>query len=86
MIFSTGFCLQGLTSVGRKKALSILKKDNPKKILDVATGTADVAIMATKLLSPEKIIGIDISEGMLDFGRKKIKEANLQEIIEFANG
>ena len=77
--FLNRFLSAGIDISWRKKALSILKKDNPKRILDVA-------IMATKLLAPEKIIGIDISEGMLDFGRKKIKEANLQEIIELQTG
>jgi demethylmenaquinone methyltransferase/2-methoxy-6-polyprenyl-1,4-benzoquinol methylase len=84
--FLNRFLSAGIDISWRKKALSLLKKDNPKRILDVATGTADVAIMATKMLAPEKIIGIDISEGMLDFGRKKIKDANLQEIIELQTG
>jgi len=80
--FLNRFLSAGIDISWRKKALSILKRDNPKRILDVATGTADVAILATKILAPEKIIGIDISSGMLDFGRKKIKDAHLQEIIE----
>ena len=84
--FLNRFLSAGIDISWRKKALSILKRDNPKRILDVATGTADVAILATKILAPEKIIGIDISEGMLDFGRKKIKDANLQEIIELQTG
>ncbi len=61
----------GMDVLWRKKALGYLKKNNPKQILDVATGTADVAIMASGLLSPDKVIGIDISEGMLELGRKK---------------
>src|SRR5688572_2826415 len=52
----------------RKKAVRILKEDKPGWILDVATGTADMAIIASKMLEPEKIIGIDISEQMLEFG------------------
>ena len=84
--FLNRFLSAGIDISWRKKALLLLKKDNPKKMLDVATGTADVAIMATKLLSPEKIVGIDISEGMLDFGRKKINEANLQGTIELQTG
>lgn len=84
--FLNRFLSAGIDISWRKKALLLLKKDNPKKILDIATGTADVAIMATKLLSPEMIVGIDISEGMLNVGRKKIKDANLQHMIELQTG
>ena len=69
--FLNRFLSAGIDITWRKNALKELKKLDPKKILDVATGTADVAIMATNSLHPEKIIGIDISDGMLDFGRKK---------------
>ena len=65
----------------RKVAINCLKDLNPKQILDVATGTADTAIELTKRLSPEKIIGIDISNKMLDVGRIKIKDKNLVETI-----
>ncbi len=75
------------TDIGwRKKALKQLDEINPKNLLDVATGTADVAIMATKQLTLTKIIGIDISDGMLDVGRQKIAKANLQNTIELLNG
>ena len=74
------------TSPTTPPALSLLKKDNPKKILDIATGTADVAILAANILSPEKIIGIDISDGMLELGRKKITNLNLQDTIELLQG
>jgi demethylmenaquinone methyltransferase/2-methoxy-6-polyprenyl-1,4-benzoquinol methylase len=70
----------------RKKALSFLKPLNPKIILDVATGTADVAILMTKMLHPEKVIGIDISEGMLEGGRTKIKNDSLEKVIELRKG
>jgi len=64
--------LSARTDIGwRKKAIRLLKKDNPNHILDVATGTADMALMAYKILKPQKITGIDISEGMLELGRKK---------------
>ena len=84
--FLNRFLSAGIDIIWRKNALKELKKLDPKKILDVATGTADVAIMATRSLHPEKIIGIDISEGMLDFGRKKIEKLNLGKIIELVNG
>ena len=84
--FLNRFLSAGIDIIWRKNALKELKKLNPKKMLDVATGTADVAIMATNSLHPEKIIGIDISDGMLDFGRKKIEKLNLGKIIELVNG
>jgi demethylmenaquinone methyltransferase/2-methoxy-6-polyprenyl-1,4-benzoquinol methylase len=75
------------TDIGwRKKALKQLESIDAKKLLDVATGTADVAIMAAKQLKLKKIIGIDISDGMLDVGRQKIVKANLQNTIELLNG
>lgn len=84
--FFNRFLSAGIDISWRKKALALVKKDNPKVILDVATGTADVAIMASKIVSPEKIIGIDISAGMLDIGRKKIQEAGLEQTIELQLG
>lgn len=69
----------------RKKAIKMLKPYQPKLILDVATGTADLAIEALSL-QPEKIIGIDISEGMLEFGRKKLVQADKNKVIELMTG
>ena len=62
----------GIDIIWRKKAIRMLEEDQPKLILDIATGTADFAIEALTL-KPEKIIGVDISEGMLNEGRKKLK-------------
>jgi demethylmenaquinone methyltransferase/2-methoxy-6-polyprenyl-1,4-benzoquinol methylase len=70
----------------RKKALSHLKSIKPQNLLDVATGTADVAIMAHKQLKIPSIIGIDISDGMLDLGRKKIKSLGFENNITLHNG
>ncbi len=79
--------LSARTDIGwRKKAIRLLKKDNPKHILDVATGTADMAIMAAKMLKPEKVIGIDISEGMLELGKKKVEKESLGHIIQLQAG
>jgi demethylmenaquinone methyltransferase/2-methoxy-6-polyprenyl-1,4-benzoquinol methylase len=64
----------------RKKALKELKQQQPKTLLDVATGTADMAIMASSIVKPKKITGIDISEGMLEVGRKKIAKLGLNDI------
>jgi len=76
----------GIDISWRKKAIAQLKELKPKTVLDVATGTADVALMTWKALAPEKIIGIDISDGMLALGRKKIEKQNLQNVIELFNG
>jgi demethylmenaquinone methyltransferase/2-methoxy-6-polyprenyl-1,4-benzoquinol methylase len=78
--------LNSLLSLGihkgwRKKAIKILTEKKPKIILDVASGTADFAIEALKT-NAEKIIGVDISEGMLHVGREKIKKLNLANKIE----
>jgi len=84
--FLNRFLSAGIDVRWRKAALKQLKDINPKKILDVATGTADVAIMATSVLQPASIIGIDISDGMLDLGRKKIAKLGLEQMIELQNG
>jgi demethylmenaquinone methyltransferase/2-methoxy-6-polyprenyl-1,4-benzoquinol methylase len=84
--FLNRFLSAGIDVRWRKKAIRQVKALQPKKILDVATGTADVAIMASAILKPEKIIGIDISDGMLEVGRKKIEKAGLKGIIELLNG
>jgi demethylmenaquinone methyltransferase/2-methoxy-6-polyprenyl-1,4-benzoquinol methylase len=70
----------------REKAILGLKKSNPQKILDVATGTGDFAITAHRILSPQKIVGIDISEGMLEIGRQKIEKLGLTGVISFQPG
>jgi len=79
--------LSARTDIGwRKKAIRLLKKDNPQHILDVATGTADMALMAYKILRPAQITGIDISEGMLELGRKKIEKEQLGDKIHLHTG
>jgi demethylmenaquinone methyltransferase/2-methoxy-6-polyprenyl-1,4-benzoquinol methylase len=83
--FLNSFLSLGIHKGWRKKCVNLLAKKNPKVILDVATGTADFAIECAKL-KPEKIIGVDISEGMMDFGRKKLKDLNLQHLITLENG
>jgi demethylmenaquinone methyltransferase/2-methoxy-6-polyprenyl-1,4-benzoquinol methylase len=70
----------------RKKAVRLLKNDSPKFILDVATGTADMALIAYSILKPEKITGIDISEQMLELGRKKIEKQGLEHKIHLQTG
>jgi len=65
----------------RRKTIKLLKKYSPEIILDVATGTADFAISASKI-KPKKIIGIDISEGMLKIGKVKVQKKGLSGIID----
>ena len=84
--FMNRFLSAGIDVSWRKKALSELKSIKPQIMLDVATGTADVAIMAAHILKPAKIIGIDISTGMLDLGRKKLLKEGLDGRIELQTG
>lgn len=84
--FLNHFLSLGIDKLWRKKAVSYLKdlKANPK-ILDVASGTGDFAI-ATLKLKPEKVVGIDISEEMLNMGIQKIRKKKLDHIIELKKG
>jgi demethylmenaquinone methyltransferase/2-methoxy-6-polyprenyl-1,4-benzoquinol methylase len=84
--FLNRFLSAGIDITWRKKAINQLKSLQPKKMLDVATGTADVALMAYDILKPTNIIGIDISEGMLDLGRQKIAAKGLQNVIQLYKG
>ena len=68
----------------RKKAIKRLAPFSPKKMLDIATGTGDFAILAAKMLQPQQLIGADISEGMMEIGRKKVKHERLDKVISFA--
>lgn len=67
----------------RKKAISHLAASKPRKILDVATGTGDFAIQAARALRPDSVIGVDISEGMMEIGRRKASAEGLCHIIHF---
>lgn len=67
----------------RKKAIRQLASYQPQSILDIATGTGDFAILATEILKPSRLIGADISEGMMEIGRRKVADLGLQDIISF---
>ena len=67
----------------RKKAIHQLLPFQPKTILDIATGTGDFAILSAKELLPQRMIGIDISEGMMKIGQKKVEAEGLQHIVSF---
>jgi demethylmenaquinone methyltransferase / 2-methoxy-6-polyprenyl-1,4-benzoquinol methylase len=75
----------GIDIYWRKKAIRLLKPEQPKKILDIATGTGDFAIEALAL-KPDKVIGVDISEGMLAIGREKMKKLGHDSVIELRTG
>jgi demethylmenaquinone methyltransferase/2-methoxy-6-polyprenyl-1,4-benzoquinol methylase len=84
--FLNHFLSAGIDVGWRKKAIKQLRSLDPKSILDVATGTGDMAILSYRLLNAEKIIGIDISDGMLVIGKKKIEKLGLQQRIELLKG
>ncbi|NRS88983.1 demethylmenaquinone methyltransferase/2-methoxy-6-polyprenyl-1,4-benzoquinol methylase [Flavobacterium sp. 7E] len=75
----------GIDIKWRKKVLDIVSKKNPETILDIATGTGDLAILMAQTKA-KKIIGLDISAGMLEVGDKKIAAKNLSNIIEMVLG
>lgn len=83
--FLNHFLSLGIDIAWRRRAIRILKDKHPKQILDVATGTGDFAIEALSL-RPDRVIGVDISEGMLEVGRKKVRDRKLEGLIELRSG
>lgn len=75
----------GIDVKWRKKVVKIVGENHPKQILDIATGTGDLALMMANL-NPDKIIGLDISAGMLEVGKQKINKAKLSKKIEMIVG
>ena len=75
----------GIDTKWRKKVLKIVSDTKPKKILDIATGTGDLAILMTQT-NAEKIIGLDISAGMLEVGKKKVEAKGLSNVIDLVLG
>lgn len=73
----------GMDIAWRKKALKMLSGAPSTKIIDIATGTGDLAIMAAQKLHPEQIVAVDLSEGMLAVGKEKIKNLKLEKQIQF---
>lgn len=84
--FLNHFLSLGIDVIWRKKAIKSLLTLNPKLILDVATGTGDFAFESLKILNPDKIIGVDISQGMLDVAKEKIAKRKLEDKIEVQLG
>ena len=83
--FLNHFLSLGIDILWRKKAIRMLKAHQPEMVLDVATGTGDFAVEALNA-GAKKVIGVDISEGMLSFGRKKIKKKGLEDKVELFYG
>ncbi len=83
--FLNHFLSLGIDIRWRKKGIKLLKEIQPKSILDIATGTGDFAIESLSL-NPDKVVGVDISEGMLEVGRKKLKKRKLEDRITLQSG
>lgn len=79
--FLNHFLSFGIDKLWRKELVKQMGKENPKNILDIATGTGDLAIMAAKKLHPQHIMGVDIAQEMLEIGKEKIQKENLSAII-----
>lgn len=84
--FLNHFMSLGIDIIWRKIAINELKIHQPKLILDVATGTGDFAFEALSILKPDKIVGVDISQGMLDIAKQKIAKRNLGHKFEVKLG
>lgn len=83
--FLNHFLSMGIDIRWRRKAVKMLKAYNPKIVLDIATGTGDFAVEALKL-NPEKVIGLDISPGMLEVGRQKMLKKKVNDRVEMVLG
>ena len=83
--FLNHFLSLGIDKLWRKKAVKMLRSINPKRILDIATGTGDFALESLSL-KPTQIVGLDISSGMLDHGRVKMKKKGVNHIITMQQG
>ena len=83
--FLNHFLSLGIDKIWRRKAINKLRTIEPRKILDIATGTGDFALAALKL-NPQEVIGVDISQGMLDVGIEKMKKKGVGNIIKMKLG
>ena len=84
--FLNHFMSLGIDIIWRKKAIGLLKSSRPQQLLDVATGTGDFALEAIRQLNPQKVVGVDISQGMLDVAQQKINKKGLQNQFELRLG
>lgn len=84
--FLNHFLSLGIDKLWRKRVIKELRKSNPRHLLDVATGTADVAITVANNMEVDKVIGLDIAVEMLEIGRKKVSKQNLDQTVELISG
>ncbi len=84
--FLNRFLSGGIDRSWRKKAIRELIPIQPRELLDVATGTADLPLLINRILHPDRITGIDISAGMLELGKQKIAKAGLEKIVHLETG
>lgn len=83
--FLNHFLSVGIDKRWRKKAINMLREIQPKRILDIATGTGDFALESLKL-QPQEVVGVDISEGMLKMGREKMVKRKVDHIVSMRLG
>jgi len=83
--FLNHFLSFGVDYYWRRRVMKELRKINPERILDLATGTGDLAILASKTM-PKEIVGVDLSSAMLHVGKEKIRKRNLQDLIRMEQG
>lgn len=83
--FLNHFLSVGIDKGWRKKAIKMLAEVEPKRILDIASGTGDFAVAALKL-NPTEVVGMDISEGMLEVGRQKMKKLGVDNVVDMRLG
>jgi len=83
--FLNHFLSLGIDILWRRKAIRMLKMQSPERVIDIATGTGDFAIEALKM-NPKEVIGLDISPGMLEVGRQKMKKKGLDQKIRMELG
>lgn len=84
--FLNRFLTLGIDQSWRRKAISSMNVDADSEVIDIATGTADLAIAIEKKYGPKHIIGLDLSDQMLAYGRKKVAKRNLEDKIELVEG
>ena len=76
----------GIDRLWRRKAVGLLRREPHGEILDIATGTGDLAILMAGRLSPCRVTGVDLSEGMVEIGRRKVRERGLEESVSLGTG
>ena len=76
----------GIDKLWRAKAVRMLAKSAPKRILDIATGTGDLALLLRRKLKPQSIIGVDLSQGMIAIAQQKALKAGVADEVTFERG